>query len=241
MNPLLAPTNPPHVWAEEQTWNRKLVGDAGAVRELLPAKLHSLHEIVVARARSVAALALILSGSTARGGRTQMSDLDYHLIGTEIETADLSLELDIHTLSPEQLESEILLGDDFVQWSLRFGCVVFDDGTARRGLRLIDEYRPWPDAERKRGHAAKSLSLAGRFVASGDEDGALEQVRTALSLAARAKLLRIGVFPLCRSELPAQLAAAGYPEAGRALEDTIHESPSLDALSQAVAAGEGLL
>jgi hypothetical protein len=134
-----------------------------------------------------------------------------------------------------------LLGDDFVQWSLRIGCVVFDDGTARHGLRIIDECRPWPDAERKREHAVKSLSLAGRFVATGDEDAALEQVRTALSLAARAKLLQVGVFPLCRAEIPGQLDAAGYPEAARALAETIHGAPSLDALGEAVVAGGRLL
>lgn len=241
MNTVPALMDPPRAWMDEQSWNRKLAGDAVAIGELLPAALRPLHDLVVSRARSSDAHALILGGSTARGGRTEVSDLDYHLIGTGIETADLSLELDIHTLSEKELEFEILLGDDFVQWSLRIGCVVFDDGTARHGLRIIDECRPWPDAERKREHAVKSLSLAGRFVATGDEDAALEQVRTALSLAARAKLLQVGVFPLCRAEIPGQLDAAGYPEAARALAETIHGAPSLDALGEAVVAGGRLL
>lgn len=241
MNALPPLMDPPRVWADNRRWNRKLAGDAVALGELLPAELRPLHDLVVSRARSGDACALILSGSTARGGRTEVSDLDYHLVGTGIETAGLSLELDIHALSEKELESGILLGDDFVQWSLRFGCVVFDDGTARHGLRLIDECRPWPDAERKRNHAVKSLSLAGRFVATGDEDAALEQVRTALSLAARAKLLQVGVFPLCRAEIPGQLDAAGYPEAARALAETIHGAPSLDALGEAVVAGGRLL
>ncbi len=109
-----------------------------------------------------------------------------------MRTNDLSLELDIHFLSQSQLKSDLLAGDDIVQWSLRFGCIVFDEGTVRRALRLMAERQPWPNVERKRSHAAKSLELAHRFVATGDEDGALVQVRTALSLAARARLAQRG-------------------------------------------------
>lgn len=231
----------PAVWADEQTWRRKLADDESAIGDLLPSELAPLHDVVVRRARSSCAHTLILSGSTARGERTEISDLDYHLIGSELETADLSLELDIHSLSPSELETEILRGDDFVQWSLRFGRVVFDDGTARSGLRLIDQRRPWPDSARKREHAMKSLALAERFVATGDEDGALDQVRTALSLAARAQLLEVRVFPLCRSEMPGQLAVAGFDEAATALHATIGGAPSLEALEQAVGVGRRLL
>lgn len=241
MNTLPVLASPPRAWTDDTAWDRKLARDADAVGEHLPPGLRALHELVVSRARSIDARALILSGSTARGCRTEVSDLDYHLIGSEIDTSDLSLELDIHTLSEKELHSEIVLGDDFIQWSLRFGCVVFDDGTARRGLRLIDESRPWPDVERKRDHAVKSLALAERFVATGDEDGALEQVRTALSLAARAKLLQVGVFPLCRAEMPLQLDAVGHPKAARALTEAIHGAPTLEALSEAVHIGRCLL
>ena len=132
-------------------------------------------------------------------------------------------------------------GDDFVQWSLRFGCVVFDDGTVRRALRLIAERQPWPDVGRKRAHAAKSLELARRFVRTGDQDGALVQVRTALSLAARARLLGAGIFPLSRAELPAQLQAIGCPEAAHDLAETIYTAPSLTELARAVRQGEQLI
>jgi hypothetical protein len=228
-------------WSDDAAWAGRLRTDADAVERFVPARLRALHETVVSRARMVDAGALILSGSTARGRRTEISDLDYHLVGPRIETGDLAHELDVHVLSPEKLEAEILAGDDFVQWSLRFGCVVFDDGTLRRALRLIAERRPWPDVERKRRHAARSLDLAGRVVETGDQDGALVQVRTALSLAARAGLLSRGAFPMSRAELPRQLADAGWATAGEALRASIEGDPSLEELAAAVDAGRGLL
>ena len=109
-----------------------------------------------------------------------------------------------------------------MQWSLRFGLIVFDDGHLRRAAALIATSKPWPDAERKRRQAEKSADLARRMVASGDQDAALEQVRTALSLAARARLLHAGVFPGSRDELQQQLADLDLREVGDALATTIH-------------------
>lgn len=227
-------------WSEE-AWARRLGADVRAVDHLLPLRLRPVHDVVVSRAREVDANALILSGSTARGQRTEISDLDYHLVGQKIITADLAHELDLHVLSVEKLDAEILAGDDFVQWSLRFGCVVFDDGTLRRALRLIGDRRLWPDVGRKREHASQSIELAARVVETGDGDGALVQVRTGLSLAARAFLLSRHIFPMSRAELPRQLVAAGRPQAGEALRSTIEREPALEELAAAVDTGRELL
>lgn len=205
-----------------EAWMHRLQRDAGEIANCLPPELSELHSAVVDRARKAAAHGLILSGSTARSRRTAISDLDYHLIGPPLSTRDLSSHLDLHTLTPAGLDAHILDGDDFVQWSLRFGLIVFDDGHLRRAAALIANRKPWPDAGRKRRQAAKSVDLALRMVASGDQDAALEQTRTALSLAARARLLRAGIFPGARDELPQQLADQGLREAGEALASTIH-------------------
>lgn len=207
-----------------EAWAHRLRRDAGEIARCLPAELLGLHSVVVNRAREVAAYGLILSGSTARFRRTAISDLDYHLIGSQIFTRDLSSQLDLHTLTPAELDTHILAGDDFVQWSLRFGLIVFDDDHLRRAATRIANCKPWPDVDRKRRHAARSVQLARRMVASGDQDAALEQTRTALSLAARARLLRAGVFPGARDELSQQLAELGLREAGDALASTIHNN-----------------
>jgi hypothetical protein len=124
---------------------------------------------------------------------------------------------------------------------LRFGRVVFDDGTVRDALRLIAERRPWPDAERKRRHAAKSLEFAGRVVETGDADGALVQVRTALSLVARAFLLSHGRFPMTRADLSRQMAELGELGFSGALQASIDGHPSLEELAGAVDEGAVVL
>lgn len=227
--------------SRDHDWSRRLQADAERIMRNLPPRLIEVHRELVRRCRLAGANALILSGSTARHQRTPISDLDYHIVGPLVESRDLSRELDVHVVSEHDLESKLLAGDDLVQWSLRYGCIVSDDGTLHRALRLIAERQLWPNAERKRGHAARSLELADRFVATGDEDGALGQVRTALSLAARARLLSAGVFPLSRAELPAQLDEIGSEPAARALAATIHAAPSLADLADAVDRGRELL
>ncbi|MGI9100670.1 MAG: hypothetical protein ACR2H2_19640 [Solirubrobacteraceae bacterium] len=133
-----------------EAWAHRLQRDAREIARRLPPELLGLHSAVVDRAREAAAHGLILSGSTARCRRTAISDLDYHLIGPQLFTRDLSSQLDLHILTPTELDAHILGGDDFVQWSLRFGLIVFDDDHLRRAAALIANSKPWPDAYRKR-------------------------------------------------------------------------------------------
>jgi hypothetical protein len=78
----------------EYGWALKLQSDADLVERVVPRTLHALHTRVVDRSRRAGARALILSGSTASRKRTEISDLDYHLIGEKSETRDLSMELE---------------------------------------------------------------------------------------------------------------------------------------------------
>jgi hypothetical protein len=82
-------------------WERRLRADRERIERLLPDALRELHGVVVARAQQVGARALILSGSTARGRRTEISDLDYHLVGNKIATRDLSSN-SIFTFCPQK-------------------------------------------------------------------------------------------------------------------------------------------
>lgn len=241
MNTRAASVAPAWPDSSDREWATRLEEDSRTVIDRLPVRLVELHSIVVERAVAARVSALILSGSTARGTRTAISDLDYHLVGGSIDARDLSRELDLHVVTPRRLESNLLAGDDFVQWSLRFGLVVFDHGPAREALRLIARRGIWPDPHRKRTRAAKSLDLARRFVATGDHDGAVTQVRTALSLAARTYLLECRVFPLSRAELPEQLREAGRPEAGDVLTACLYETPSPTELDRAIMLGGALL
>jgi hypothetical protein len=215
---------------DDAAWQTRLIDDQQCTRDFLPVRLRLLHDAVTARAQESHAQALLLTGSTARGTRTAVSDLDYHLIGEAIVTDDLPGELDLHVVSAALLKTRLREGDDFTQWSLRFGRVVFDDGIVRETVRLIDEQSLWPDPARKQKQARKSLDIARAIVASGDHDAAVEQVRTALTLAARWRLLADRRFPLSRAELPSQLEGLGYMTLATGLATTIHGAPVLDEL-----------
>ncbi len=227
-------------WKTDADWERRLTHDAERIRIAVPTELVEVHRRIVHRALPHAN-ALLLTGSTARRRRTAISDLDYHLIGERIELDDLPDEVDMHVVSREQLQQRLADGDDFTQWSLRFGLVVFDDGTARGCIRQIAEGRLWPDVARKRQQARRSLQTAEAMVASQDHDAALEQVRTALTLVARWRLLAAGRFPLSRAEIPNQLVRLGDPTLAEGLATTIHGTPSLARLARVVANGFELL
>jgi hypothetical protein len=186
---------------------------------------------VCARAREADAEALLLTGSTARGSRTSISDLDYHIIGVAIPHDDLPADLDIHVASSAVVSARLEEGDDFTQWSLRFGRVIFDSGIVKDTLRLIEQCGLWPDVSRKADQSIKSLKIAVAMVQSGDQEAAVEQARTALTLAARWQLLAAHRFPLSRAELPGQLNEVGLSDLAAGLTATIAGYPKLEELA----------
>ncbi len=132
------------------TWRARIKDDPRRARVLLPRSLRASHLLLTERARESGAQALLLSGSTARGTRTAISDLDYHLVGKPIATDDMPADFDLHVVSAEKLRERLREGDDFTQWSLRFGLIVFDRGVIREAMQAIVEQqsvaRPGPQA-----------------------------------------------------------------------------------------------
>lgn len=194
---------------DDEVWAAKLRRDRELANEHQDARLRAVTELVVNRAREGGAEALILTGSTARGRRSADSDVDYYVVGSAPETSGLPSEVDIYVADDEKLWRKLHGGDDFVQWSLRYGLVLFDSGPVRTGLLYLRDSRAWPDPARKLAQAARALDMASAMIDSGDHDAATEQTHTALSLAARWWLLERNVFPLSRNELPQQLRAEG--------------------------------
>jgi hypothetical protein len=204
---------------------------AAEVRLLVPPRLRVAHDLVCTRAREAHAEALLLTGSTARGSRTSISDLDYHIIGMAIPHDDLPADLDIHVVSSAAARTRLEEGDDFTQWSLRFGRVIFDNGIVKDSLLLIERHGLWPDVSRKADQSIKSLRIAVAMVQSGDQEAAVEQTRTALTLAARWQLLSAHCFPLSRAELPEQLNEVGLSDLAAGLAATIAGYPQLEELA----------
>jgi hypothetical protein len=216
-------------------WERRMQEDRARAERNQTPEQRAITAAVMARALDLGAEGLALTGSTARRCRTVISDLDYHVIGRRPDLSDLSGEIDVVATSAERLRKRLLEGDDFVQWTLRYGCILYDTGVMREGVRLIVDEQLWPSSERKLRTLTDHCREAERLIAMGDRDAAQEQVRATLTTAARALLLGIGVFPLARSELPGQLERAGHQPFAEALSVVIHGAPGLADLAASVA------
>lgn len=81
------------------------------------------------------ALAFAVTGSTARGRRSEISDLDYYVIGPRLPHDDLIEDVDVFAIDEVGLWRKLSEGDDFVQWTLRYGCVIFDSGILHAAMR----------------------------------------------------------------------------------------------------------
>jgi hypothetical protein len=176
-------------------------------------------------------MALVLTGSTARNRRTQVSDLDYHVIGEAPDIEGLSSEIDLYSDEPDVFLAKLFKGDDFAHWTLRYGCILFDTGVLRGAAASAIEHDLWPDAERKLRQARRSIEFAQKLATTGDYGAILEFSRGALSLTARWWLISHDVFPLARDELAEQLMETGQPGLARALEGTIHRRPAAAEIS----------
>lgn len=220
----------PDVWAERLRFDRER-----AARHQSP-ELAAITTEVQKRARAAGAVAVVLSGSTARGRRTGVSDLDYHVVGaSSLQVTDLPEDIDLYADDVDRFKAKLRGGDDFAHWSVWYGCVLFDSGVMHEAAKYVAEHDAWPDPERKLRQARGALDFAEQMAASGDYGATLEQVRGALSLVARWLLLSNDVFPLARDELPRQLEQLGHGELARTLHRSIRERPGDEYLRKAVA------
>lgn len=221
----------------ESRWEERLGGDRERAFRFQSNALQAVTTEVLRRTFDAGAHAIALTGSTARGHRTAISDLDFHLVGPRPDLSGLSGEVDLVADTLERFDRRLAEGDDFVQWTVRFGCVLHDrDGIFREAyLRILHE-RLWPDPRRKFDRTDALASLAERVLSIEDRDAAQEHIRAALTSLARGVLLAEGVFPLARDELALQLSDVGYCGVGEWLRRSIHEVLDLSELRIALSA-----
>lgn len=217
-------------WADDAAWAAKVARDREIAIRHQSAAQQQITETLLQRALESGVQAFALTGSTARNRRTATSDLDYQVVGARPRHDDLPDEVDIYAGDADHFWRKLRSGDDFVQWTLRFGCALFDTGIFRSGLRAIATEDLWPDARAKLSRLPELCDLASRLIRMGDDDAAQDQVRATLTSAARGLLLDAGVFPLARSELPSQLHTVGFEELAGALAATIRGEVSLAGL-----------
>lgn len=227
---------PDAAWSSDRTWAAKLDRDRARAYRNQTADQRAITKIVVSRALEMGADGVALTGSTARDRRTLISDLDYHIVGTRPRLDDLPGDVDVYAGDTERFWAKLRGGDDFVQWTLRFGCILHDSGVFRSGLEAIATEGLWPDPSDRMARLGEQETIARRLIEIGDREAAQSEVRAVLTAATRGVLLLSGVFPLARSELPGQLRVLGHERLASSLEATVLSDPSLGELKQGLAA-----
>jgi len=222
-------------------WKRRLNEHAATVLAGQDRSVQDLIDTVVSRSRARGADGVTLTGSTARGRRTARSDVDFLVVGPRPALDDLTMEVDVRVLTAGKLMARLEGGEEYVQWALRFGCILHDRGIFREASRLVLNGRLWPDPERKRGHARTLVDLAARILESGDREAAEEAVRGGLTAVAHWILLSNRVFPLSRDELSDQILELGSSDLAAALHRSIHSGPDVDELAAALALAQHAL
>lgn len=231
--PLRGAMSKAHV-SHPHAWQARIAADRERATLNQTRELAEVTAMIERRSRAAGSSALILTGSTARGRRTYISDLDYHVIGPRPDVRDLREEIDLYSDDPGEFMRKLRSGDDFAYWSIWYGCVLFDTGVVQQAAEFVASSDGWPDPDRKLLQARSALDFASSMVESGDHQRAIEEARVALSLTARWWLLSHDVFPLARDELSDQLRGTGALALAAGLQATIHGRPDASQLLAAI-------
>ena len=151
---------------------------------------------------------VVLVGSGARGVRNPRSDIDVLVLHGDDRRIRLKRPGDVHLQqdSRSRFLKRLKDGDDYPGWALRFGTPLRDPGGWWAAHAAAEIENPhWPNWRPKVEHARKRIRMAFELLEVGDVDAASEELLFAASHVARAILLKQGVFPLSRPELPSQL------------------------------------
>lgn len=118
-------------------------------------------EAVLQRALALGAEAVALTRSTVRARRTTASDLDLMIVGERPDLSGIREDVDVYVASANAFWERLIAGDDYIQWTLRFGCILHDDGILQAASRHIEENGLTSSAERKlsQAHLQKEVQV----------------------------------------------------------------------------------
>lgn len=174
------------------------------------------------RRNDPATLAIVLYGSAVRDVG-EPADVDLLMIRRgRWHDADVPFDVDLRVFEESDVELRISEGDEVLGWALRFGVPLLDRDCFWSALVADWSGRlPLPSADAAEWRASRALRAAAGLREAGDTDAAEETQRAALTQRARAKLIRAGVFPLSRPELPDQLILLGEHELAAELDQFV--------------------
>jgi hypothetical protein len=168
-------------------------------------------------------LAVVALGSGVRPTDSAYDfDCLYVFRGAQPDVRRPPHDVDLRGFEASKVDSLISTGHDLLVWTIKFGRVVCEhDDYWSRLVSVWLPKLPFPSHEIADRRAERAEQLLTDLRRIGDYDAAVEQEVTALTHRARASLLRRGIFPASRPELPKQLREIGNVSLANALEQSI--------------------
>lgn len=170
-------------------------------------------------------LAVIAFGAAVRTTRFT-ADIDLLIIydRPKLHVEGRPIDVDIRWYERSQAEQLIKEGQELLGWVVRFGELLCEHKGYWTNIRQEWLGRmPFPSAEVADERVERAWKLYAELNEMGDEDAAQEQRLVALTQEARAKLIRQGVYPAARSELPDQLRGVNETVLAEMLNQALRE------------------
>ena len=170
-------------------------------------------------------LALVAIGSAIRPA-VASDDLDLLAVcrNRREHREKAPIEVDLRPVELDSLDERLRAGDPLLVWAVRFGRPLFDRERTWADLsRRWRDSLPLPDpavADRRAAAARRTMEVLREI---GDEDAFRENHLTWLTHRARARLIRAGLHPRSRPELPAQLREIGDAALSETLDAALQQ------------------
>jgi hypothetical protein len=182
-------------------------------------------------------MAVIAIGSSVR---PEVASTDLDIIVILRESAKLKLkppiEIDSRSYTALEVNDLIAKGHDLLGWAVKYGRVLFQ--RENFWSAIIEKWQdklPLPSAEAAIKRAEDAFRRMASMFKMGDSDAAHEQALSYVTHLARAELLRNGIYPASRPELPKQLRAIQCFELATLLEQLLyHNNKNSQQISQLV-------
>jgi hypothetical protein len=168
-------------------------------------------EFLAAAATDPNIMAVVAVGSAVR---PNVASVDLDLIVICRENNPLAqkppIEVDLRAYSAAEIDAKIREGHDLLVWSIMFGRVLFQRDSFWDSLTDKWEKKlPLPSSRLARDRAAAVYRRLSELIHLGDENATHDQLLSYLTHRARFELLKEGIYPASRPELPTMLRLIG--------------------------------
>ena len=174
--------------------------------------------------------AIVIFGSIVRQQVKYSADVDLLIIYESDKPNFVSppLDVDIRLCRRKDIEFLISEGHELLGWTILFGKGLHEKN--QYWTNLCDKWKnqlPLPSARTADDRAERAKHLFEDLKVIGDEDAAQEQFIAMLTQTARAHLIRSGIYPASRPELPDQLKSIGQDNIAAQLEEALQKRREL--------------